>query len=431
MSTNIVNFICSTIMAIVGLFVVKTLSNSKINIFNFKSIMLLLCLIIAPIFVHDKEYEFIYTIIIYAMTIITYKYILNITFMRSIISSGIMIIVIIILDFIASCGLILFVSAKTIRTSSYISLISNLIFAIILFVMFCKTKLGTRISKFINKIEYKKNTRIVVFIIVMIIMMSVTIYAISSNYKINQLFTRNFLMFLSLFLLVLILFMENDSYYKLCDDYDSLFNYVKIFEDWIENEQLNRHEYKNQLAVLRCMTTEKKVKKKIDSIITDYINVDNEMINQLRNLPSGGFKGLLYYKMAIAKSDKIKLEIDVSEESGKVLSKLSTEKQKVLSNLIGIYLDNAIEAAQETRKRIVSMEVYKYEETVNIVISNTYNIKNDISNRYNKGVSTKGKGRGNGLYFANKLLSKNDWIYERQDIVDDFYIEKLKIKTTP
>lgn len=135
--------------------------------------------------------------------------------------------------------------------------------------------------------------------------------------------------------------------------------------------------------------------------------------------------------MAIAKSDKIKLEIDVSEESGRVLSKLSTEKQKVLSNLIGIYLDNAIEAAKETRKRIVSMEIYKYEETVNIVISNTYNIKNDISNRYNKGVSTKGKGRGNGLYFANKLLSKNDWIYERQDIVDDFYIEKLKIKTTP
>ena len=56
MSTNIVNFICSTIMAIVGLFVVKTLSNSKINIFNFKNTMLLLCLIIAPIFVHDKEY---------------------------------------------------------------------------------------------------------------------------------------------------------------------------------------------------------------------------------------------------------------------------------------------------------------------------------------------------------------------------------------
>ena len=34
-----------------------------------------------------------------------------------------------------------------------------------------------------------------------------------------------------------------------------LFSYVyKHFEDWIEKEQLNRHEYKNQLAVLRCLT---------------------------------------------------------------------------------------------------------------------------------------------------------------------------------
>ena len=49
------------------------------------------------------------------------------------------------------------------------------------------------------------------------------------------------------------------KYNKLTEEYDSMFNYVNEFEDWLEKEQFNRHEYKNQLAVLRCLSTEKKI----------------------------------------------------------------------------------------------------------------------------------------------------------------------------
>ena len=220
---------------------------------------------------------------------------------------------------------------------------------------------------------------------------------------------------------------ERGNYEKLLDEYDSLFKYVRVFEDWIETEQLNRHEYKNQLAVLRCMTKERKVKDKIDSIITDYINVDNEMINQLKNLPNGGFKGLLYYKMAVAKNNGIKVELDVSMGAGNMLCKFKNEKLKTLSNLIGIYFDNAIEAAKDTKKKIVSLEIYEYDNIIDIVISNTFNQKYNISNRNKKGFSTKGQGRGNGLYFASKLLSKNKWIIDSQEIYKDFYIQKLSI----
>ena len=77
---------------------------------------------------------------------------------------------------------------------------------------------------------------------------------------------------------------------------------------------------------------------------------------------------------------------------------------------------------------MVSIEIYSYDENINIVITNTFNKENDISNRHEKGVSTKGEGRGNGLYFAKKMLSKNKWISEQQDIVDNLYIERLVIK---
>ena len=54
--------------------------------------------------------------------------------------------------------------------------------------------------------------------------------------------------------LVIILIIEKSNYDKLLTEYDGLFKYVKIFEDWIENEQFNRHEYKNQLAVIKGLS---------------------------------------------------------------------------------------------------------------------------------------------------------------------------------
>ena len=87
----------------------------------------------------------------------------------------------------------------------------------------------------------------------------------------------------------------------------------------------------------------------------------------------------------------------------------------------------ADDSAKDTKKKIVSLEIYEYDNIIDIVISNTFNQKYNISNRNKKGFSTKGQGRGNGLYFASKLLSKNKWIIDSQEIYKDFYIQKLSI----
>lgn len=427
MSTNIVNFICSTIMSIMGLIVVRKISGSGEKIFTLKNFVLTLCLIVLPIFIHDVKYNYIYTIIIYVMTIIIYKYILNISFVKSIISCGIMLISLFFVEFIAS---VLFASVTTIdnvRNTWYINLLSNVIISIIVISIYKIKIIGNNIILFISKLEQKTSIKIIISIFLSIIAMSTILYTLGKNFSINSVFTTNFIIFTVFFILIIMLLSERGNYEKLLDEYDSLFKYVRVFEDWIETEQLNRHEYKNQLAVLRCMTKERKVKDKIDSIITDYINVDNEMINQLKNLPNGGFKGLLYYKMAVAKNNGIKVELDVSMGAGNILCKFKNEKLKTLSNLIGIYFDNAIEAAKDTKKKIVSLEIYEYDNIIDIVISNTFNQKYNISNRNKKGFSTKGQGRGNGLYFASKLLSKNKWIIDSQEIYKDFYIQKLSI----
>lgn len=429
MSTIIAKIISSIFLSITGLVVVKNINNSKVNLFNIYTILLMSCLIILPAVIYDIQYTYLYSIIVYAMTIITYKCILNISFKRTIISCSFMLLIMSIFDSLISLIAVPFMSFEEARKNVYVCLISSIVISVIMIILFNNKLVKQKISKFISKIDSGKSTDFIVFSVLIVIAMSVVLYVISKNFEFfNAVFTTSFLILIILYMLVIILVNEKRNYNKLYNEYDNLFNYVKVFEEWIESKQLNRHEYKNQLAVLRCMTQEKKVKAKIDSIITDYINVDNEMISQLKNLPNGGMKGLLYYKMAIAKNNGINLEVDIGKDVGKLLNNFIEERKKVLSNLIGIYLDNAIEAARETKKKVVSIEMYEYEDTINVVISNTYNTKADISNRNQKGVSTKGIGRGNGLYFASKLLSKNDWINEKQDMIDDFYIERLKIK---
>lgn len=427
MSVPITKFICSALMAVVGLIVVKNISGSKEKLLSIKSIALMICLIIVPAFMHTTDYNFLYGIINYILMIVTYKYILNLSFTKAIISCGILLFSLFLLDFISNLFLAMFLSVDQMRNTWYINLSINIIFSIILLIVYNNKKIYRYFENLIDKISKRRQTNVIIFLLLATIAMSILLYLLGNNYNLNAVFTTNFLIFLIFFLLVIILVGEKNSYVKLSDDYENLFHYVKIFEDWIEDEQLIRHEYKNQLAVLRCLTKEKKVKNKIDEIISDTINIDNHVINQLKNLPSGGLKGLLYYKIAVARNNDVNIEVDVSQDASPVLNTLNQDELKTISKLIGIYCDNAIEAAKETKKKIILIEIYEINNIANIVISNTCKENKVLLNRYDKGVSTKGKGRGNGLYFAKKMLTKNTWIEESQEIIDGYYIETLKI----
>ena len=100
---------------------------------------------------------------------------------------------------------------------------------------------------------------------------------------------------------------------------------------------------------------------------------------------------------------------------------------KDLSKIIGLYLDNAIEAASLTRKKIVSIELYISKNQLITVISNTYNGEIDIAKIQEKGVTTKGKGRGNGIYYANKAILKNKKLQSETRIINNYYVQKLKL----
>lgn len=418
-----VNFLCSLIMSLAGFIIIKNIIKSNVKLYNPKNLILLLILTIVAIMLHRINYTNVYTITIFALNIIIYKEMFNMSIQDSTIATGILMFVLFISEIIVS--IINVFDIDKIRTTWYLMIITNCLSIAISLII--SKLLNKKLQSFYKSITTKSSLSDNIFFVLLVISLSSLMYNITNTTLFGLKIIMNTSIVIGIIILSYLFMKSKDNYNKLTSKYDSLFNYVQNFEDWIEKEQLNRHEYKNQLAVLRCLTKEKKVKDKIDEILDDSINVEGEVVHQLKFLPKGGLKGLMYYKAAIAQKNKINLTVNVSIESKSILNKLSEQDIRTLCKLIGIYFDNAIEAAKETRKKVVLIEIYELKDRVNIVFSNTFKQHKNFKDRNKKGVSSKGEGHGNGLYFASKLIAKNEWLEEKQEVIDKYYIQQLTI----
>ena len=427
MSAVITSIVCGIIVNPCLFFIIQKLFNSKEKLISLKNICLIVILSIFQSIFYNENYNVIYIIVNYISIMIINKFIFKENMSKTIISTSIVFLILMLSDFIDSIIMVNITSFESVRSYWYLRLINNAIVSILCYVIFTIFNLKRKLRYFVSKYEDKHLT-IMIFFFILVFAIIIATYTMSIDFKWDINYIANIFILIALIIFCYIFINENNEFNILNEKYDSLFNYVQTFENWIEKEQLNRHEYKNQLASIRCITKEKKVRDKIDSIMLDNINITNDTVNQLKPIPNGGLKGLLYYKTAIAENNKLNIELDISIKNPEIIKKLSEDKIKILCRLLGIYLDNAIEAAKETKKKIISIEIYEVDKNINIVITNTFDNTNDISKRNDKGFTTKGHGHGKGLYFAKKMIDKSNWLEESQSILDKYYIQRLIIK---
>ena len=349
----LIKIICSLIMAISGVLIIEKITNVKINLLSFTNICIILLSQLLPCILYSGEYHGLYTILIYFINIIVYKILFKKNLTEILILSAIQLIVLFFADFITTMLLRIFFTTPEIRNTWYLMLAANFMSSSIGLIIVSFKRISNFFHNIANKLSNIKHINSITFIFLLLIF-----FCIMSNSVIaNTGWNINFLMdifTITIFITLLIIYTNEKNHIENIEkQYDGLFKYVQSFEDWIEKEQINRHEYKNQLAVIRCLTKEKKVKNKIDEILEDNINIEGQVVHKLKELPKGGLKGLMYYKAALAQKDKIRLEIDICLEKKTILNKLSKLQVRVLCNLIGIYFDNAIEAARETKKKTV------------------------------------------------------------------------------
>ena len=421
-------FFSAIIISFTAAYIIRKMIGKQDEKLNLKNFILILILSILVSLVHQLEYTALSTLVIFLLDIVVFKIIYKLLLEESIISTSIYMLMLALCDALSSFIFMPIFSVQEIRTNSVTMIISNITVNLILVILMNIKCIKNSLTKFYNTGIKNRAFPNILFFVLLIVGFCYLAYNIAISSFFNKEYILNILVMI-IFTIVMYIFVDNQNKYKkLEEDYDNLFQYVQNFEDWIEKEQMNRHEYKNQLAVLRCLTKEKKVKNKIDEILEDNINIENQAVTNLRKLPKGGIKGLMYYKSALAQKQKIHLATDVSINEKGILSKLSEKDIRVLCKLIGIYFDNAIEAASESKRKNIMIEVYELNDKVSFVFSNTFKKHKNMKARNKKGVSSKGEGRGNGLYFAAKLIKENPWIEERQDIIDNYYIQQISVK---
>ena len=416
------------IMAITAFYTIRNLLNSKVKL-NFKNICYLLLIVVILCAFYNEQYTVILSLIAFLIIMVATTKVFAITLSSAIIVTVAFMIIMVVFDFAVTSVEMLFMSANQLRSNIIVFLGNNLLISIASIGVSHIKFFSNQITSFCtaaNKNEYIPK---LIYSIVILIVVGILYYNITSTYKLNIVYAIATFAFATFIMLYYFYIEEHNKYDNLTKEYTTLFDYVQDFEEWIDNEQLYRHELKNNLSIIRGMTKNKKIIAKIDEMLNINISLEDDYIDDLSPLPKGnGLKGLIYYKIVLAKKEEVKITVDVSRKITATLQKLSKRDLRQLSILLGIYIDNAIEAAKVTKKKIVSLEIYLINNELHFVISNTYNGPIKLKDINKKGYTTKGGEHGKGLYYASKTIAKNPRLSSFQNTVGNFFVQKLIIK---
>lgn len=135
--------------------------------------------------------------------------------------------------------------------------------------------------------------------------------------------------------------------------------------------------------------------------------------------------GVLLNKYRIAEENNIQMNIDLLAS----LKELK-EKSYVVSRMLGILLDNAIEATNECEEKIINFEVMKdiKRNKLVITIENTYKNKDiDTCKIFEKNYTTKKGNTGLGLWKIQDILRKDNSLELFTTKDEEMFKQRLEI----
>lgn len=435
MLENISDIIGCLCLTSIGLVFGYLLSNEK---FTKKKIAITIIIIIA----YSIGYNFIYYnvsnsmrgIINFAINTLIFKFLFNFKLFKAIFVSFLHSILLLASEML--CLIILFFFTNISNGYIYNIMAGGIIGNVLVCTVFIFLAIALRkpLKKLLSS-RVTQNTRIITYIILTICCIAFFFFfAITgmNNSNTKSFFIGSFAIIV--FITILFSFIkQNIKNERLTKEYDNLIDFVKEYEMIIENQRIDRHENKNTLVNIKSKLIDKSKRSDIieyiDSILKEKTTFSKEKYAKLGYLPSNGLKGLFYYKIDHAENMGIKVSISIPKDVSKsLLYDLKGNDYKELCKIIGVYLDNAIEASIISDDKNIGIEIYNRQDYVSVIISNSYCGEIDEVSINKTGYSTKGSGRGYGLSLVNKIIKSNPIFENETNVTPKLYIQKLTIK---
>ncbi len=358
------------------------------------------------------EYSIIFamtvkTLLTFSIGVFLLKVFYKISFIKSAIAYGMFFIILgignAIVQAVASLG---GYSLESFKSSTMMQIFAYLViyFVSLVIILFIKCfKLIFTLPHDIRTKTYWTNLGYIVFAFVIITVantcfMKYNSYFSSVNFIINIFISAGFLIFSII---------NTNTFFKLeskSHELEYQIFYNKALDALMNDLRRIKHNHSNMLAVLGGYIKIKKwdeLEKYFSEVCSDLNSISSLSNLTSLNIKSAGILGLIMSKLEYAQEKGVNIKILNTDEVREVNMKISE-----LCEVLGILMDNAIEAASESDNKSVDIIITKKENIVSFSVENSMNHEISINDIFKQGFSSKGEDRGFGLWVVKKIVGK-------------------------
>lgn len=308
--------------------------------------------------------------------------------------------------------------------------LGTLLNSILMFGLFKINYFVNLLNKFLSMLMKKEAKILTIFAILLLI----TLWCIGFEYRLHA----SFVSFVSLITIVIFLcLMVSVMVYQYFNNKEvenekqQLQVLMHEYENVLNQTSENRHEMLNDLLILRSIADKNSSEftRTLDGIIRQYDTKKFKKYTSLAKLPTG-VKGMIYYKIAFINENEINFDTVVNGVDYAKFEAMDKDLYYKVCKILGILMDNAIDACVDSDKKKLVVSVYTENEDLCVEIDNSYSGIVDKDGIKKKGYTTKGKNHGYGLTILNRIVDETKELEFEQSIndKDKLFTSILKIK---
>lgn len=424
------NIIGSAMLSFAHIYAWHCLENEKINYKGYRfylTLLMYVILIVTSVIVTNKLIRVI-DIMIISMLVNYYlmrKNIRKTTLMIMITQFVIMLSEMVVVLIISAFG----VDMSFVNTSKFGGFAIDTSVAIIVILMFLIFSFFAKIYQKILKITDRINSEyFIILSFIVILIANVLVITVYQKVDYIYLLVFNSGVTIVYFVIIIYSFYNRNNYLKVYDKYSTTLSNLKEYEDILDQYRVSNHENKNQLLTIRNMikNEEKNIPEYIDKIVENKLKDNEQLMGQSSIIPEGGLRGLVYSKMLLMKEYNIDFDLSIDKAIKRVqLLQLGDNTVLDICKIVGVFLDNAIEAVSYLNERFIDLEMSIENKKLYISVSNNYEGIIPVEEIENHGYTTKGKGHGYGLSLVKKLVDGNPLLRNEKGVSSDEFTQRL------
>lgn len=333
-------------------------------------------------------------------------------------------------DIIASLILMNLTVPTNLDVINLLKALGTLLNSILIFGLFKINYFVNLLNKFLSMIMKKEAKILTIFAILLLI----TLWCMGFEYRLHA----SFVSFVSLITIVIFLcLMVSVMVYQYFNNKEvenekqQLQVLMHEYENVLNQTSENRHEMLNDLLILKSIADKNSSEftRTLDGIIRQYDTKKFKKYTSLAKLPTG-VKGMIYYKIAFINENEINFDTVVNGVDYAKFEAMDKDLYYKVCKILGILMDNAIDACVDSDKKKLVVSVYTENEDLCVEIDNSYSGIVDKDGIKKKGYTTKGKNHGYGLTILNRIVDETEELNFEQSIneEDKLFTSILKIK---